>query len=262
MLPLATLRRLSAPLLTVAALFAVTGLRPAVAAASTHRTSGYVAAGHGFAPVPRKPKRKPAKVAAVVNAGVIQTTANLSNALTVKPDRTLQKYAAAGSAVITVNANVRYQKITGFGAAMTDSSAWLLQDELTPAARQSTMNALFSPAGIHLNSVRIPMGASDFTADGQAYTYDDMPAGQTDPTMANFSVAHDEAYIIPALQEMLAVNPGMVTLANPWTAPPWMKANQAYDNMKLAGVVNPDDYPALAQYREVHPGLPGAGHSD
>jgi glucosylceramidase len=241
-LSLATLRRAVVPL-AAAALIAFA----APAALAGTRPAGplrHAAAGHG----PALDKPKPAKTAAAINAGVVQTTADLSNALTVKSDRAFQKRAAPGSVVTTVNANVRYQHITGFGAAMTDSSAWLLQDELTPAARQATMTALFSPQGIHLNSVRIPMGASDFTVTGVPYTYDDMPAGQTDPTMANFSVAHDEAYIVPALQEMLAVNPGIVTLANPWTAPAWMKANQADDNMKLAGVVAPADYPALAQY--------------
>jgi glucosylceramidase len=96
--------------------------------------------------------------------------------------------------------------------------------------------------------VRIPIGASDFSATGVPYTYDDTAAGQTDPTLAQFSIAHDDAYVIPALQQMLAQNRHIVTYANPWTPPPWMKANDSYGNAGGAGVVAKQYYPALAQY--------------
>jgi glucosylceramidase len=181
-------------------------------------------------------------------AAVTQTTADLSDALTSKRPRVWVSTPAPGSQVIAVNGQVRYQTITGFGAAMTDSSAYLFQTQLTPSARTIAMQALFGQAGIHLNFVRIPMGASDFSAAGVPYTYDDLLAGQTDPTLAGFSIAHDQAWIIPALQEMLAENPKILTYANPWTPPPWMKANGLYGNVGSAGKVLPQFYPALAQY--------------
>jgi glucosylceramidase len=181
-------------------------------------------------------------------AQIIETTQDLSHALTTMPSQAFTATPAPGASVIKVDASIHYQTMMGFGAAMTDSSAWLLYDELTPQARAATMAALFSPQGIDLNYVRIPMAASDYTVSPNPYTYDDMPPGETDPTMANFSIAHDEPYVIPALRQMLAVNPGIFTLANPWTAPPWMKQNQAYNDELLAGVVNPQYYPALAQY--------------
>jgi glucosylceramidase len=187
----------------------------------------------------------PGSAAAVT---VVQTTTNLRDALTIEPPQTFTRTRAPGSSVIRVDARIRYQKITGFGAAMTDSSAWLLYDELAPEWRMPTVDALFGPDGLRLNFVRIPMGASDYTVSGSPYSYDDQPSGQTDPTLADFSIAHDEAYIIPALQELLAVNPAVWTLASPWSAPPWMKANDAYDNIGLAGAVLPQDYSALADY--------------
>jgi glucosylceramidase len=189
----------------------------------------------------------PAK-AAPPSATVTQTTADLSDALTSKRPREWLSTPAPGSQVIAVNGQIRYQTITGFGAAMTDSSADLLQDQLTPEAHTIAMQALFGRPGIHLNFVRIPMGASDFSATGVPYTYDDVPAGQTDPTLAGFSIAHDLAYVIPALQAMLAQNPKIITYANPWTPPPWMKTNGLYGNLGSAGKVLPQFYPALAQY--------------
>ena len=73
-------------------------------------------------------------------------------------------------------------------------------------------------------------GRSDFTRNGQPYTYDDLPAGQTDPGLAHFSITHDQAYIIPALRQALAVNPQTEFLASPWSPPAWMKGNDALGN--------------------------------
>ena len=189
---------------------------------------------------------------------VVQTTVSLRDALTVKAPQRFTARPARGSVVIRVNPNVRYQQIKGFGAAMTDSSAWLLYDELTPEWRAATMNLLFGPAGIDLNFLRIPIGASDYTVSPAPYSYDDLATGRTDPTMADFSIEHDEAYVIPAVREALAVNPGMFTLANPWSAPPWMKTNGTFDNVALAGSVQPQYYRrARAVLRQVHRGLSG-----
>ena len=89
------------------------------------------------------------------------------------------------------------------------------------------MNNLFDPSsGIGLSLLRTPMGATDFNASGN-YSYDDMPAGQTDPTLAGFSIEHDEAYIIPALKEALSLNPSMKIMANPWSPPGWMKTSDS-----------------------------------
>lgn len=109
--------------------------------------------------------------------------------------------------MIKVNDGIRYQQVTGVGAAVTDSSAWLIQDELNPTARTVLMQDLFSAIGIHLSFILVPMGASDFTQQGRPYTYDDVPAGQTDPQLEHFSIAHDQAYVIPVLRQMLAINP-------------------------------------------------------
>jgi glucosylceramidase len=49
------------------------------------------------------------------------------------------------------------------------------------------MRSLFDPrGGLGLSYLRQPMGASDFVA-GPHYTYDDVPAGQTDLRLKHFS---------------------------------------------------------------------------
>lgn len=150
--------------------------------------------------------------------------------------------------VLGVDARVRYQSIVGVGAAMTDSSAWLIYDELAPAARARLIAQLFTAAGIHLPFTLVPIAASDFTAGGVPYTYDDMPAGESDPSLADFSIAHDQAYVLPALREVLAADPGEQIFAVPWSAPAWMKANDALDNAGSRGTLLPADYGPWAQY--------------
>ncbi len=186
--------------------------------------------------------------ARVASAAVIQTTADLRDALTPMPPLPFTSSPAEAAALITVNDSVRYQTITGFGGAMTDTSAWLLYHELSPSERTAAMNALFGEGGINIDFVRIPMGASDFTVSGVPYSYDDLPAGRRDPTLARFSVAHDESYIIPALRAMLVTDPQIRTIANPWSPPPWMKANDAFDDLGYFGIVLPTYYPSLAEY--------------
>ncbi len=111
------------------------------------------------------------------------------------------------------------------------------------------MAQLFGRTGLHLGFLRVPMGASDFSAQGVPYTYDDMPAGQTDPTLANFSIAHDRAYILPALRAALAENPRTLLLASPWSAPGWMKDSGVLSNpADLIGTLQPSAYAPLAAY--------------
>ncbi len=126
---------------------------------------------------------------------------------------------------VAVDDTTRYQSMDGFGAALTESSAHLLM-QLKPAARTAALRSLFDPVtGAGLDLVRLPLGSSDFALS--RYTYDDLPAGQTDPTLSRFTLAHDDAEIVPVLQEALRVNPSLRVLGTPWSAPAWMKSNQS-----------------------------------
>jgi glucosylceramidase len=107
------------------------------------------------------------------------------------------------------------------------------------------MGALFGTGGLDLNVLRVPMGASDFTADAKPYSYDD---GSPDPSLSRFSIAHDRSYILPALRTALSLDPNLQVLATPWSVPGWMKANRALDNRHDRGTVRVADYQAYADY--------------
>src|SRR6202008_1019839 len=132
--------------------------------------------------------------------------------------------AKAAGNVIYVDETETYQPIEGFGAAFTDSAAYLLNEIATSGVRSSTMNDLFTRNGngIGLSFMRTPMAASDLARS--QYSYDDNN-GVADPTLANFSIAHDQADVIPIVLQAQRLNPHMELIANPWSPPAWMKTN-------------------------------------
>lgn len=150
-----------------------------------------------------------------------------------------------GGTNISVDENTRYQTFTGGGASFTDTAAYLMKSSgaLSQATRDATMKKLFSPTeGIGLSFVRNPMGGSDLARYG--YTYDDLPAGQTDPSLSKFSIAHDLEDVLPLTKQARQLNPALTTVASPWTAPAWMK-----DSGQLnGGWLKAEHYGAYADY--------------
>jgi glucosylceramidase len=136
-----------------------------------------------------------------------------------------------------------YQRIEGLGASITDSSAHLLAES---PDRDAIMRSLFDPRrGIGISYLRQPMGASDFVA-GPHYTYDDVPAGQTDFGLRHFSIAHDRAEILPLLRQARALNPNLKIMATPWSPPAWMKTNDSLIGGRFKD--DPRVYDAYARY--------------
>jgi len=170
------------------------------------------------------------------------STADQSNNLTQQANLSFAPDSGTNTYTITLNDTQTNQTIDGFGAAMCDSSAYVMYNELTTAQRAAAMTAMFDPNnGIGLSMCRLPMGASDMAVSN--YSYDDN-GGAADPTMAHFSIAHDMAYIIPCMQQMLAINPNVKIMATPWSPPGWMKDS---GTMK-GGNFLPQYYSAYAQY--------------
>ncbi len=126
---------------------------------------------------------------------------------------------------VDIDINRKYQSIVGFGAAMTDSSAWLLQDKLNGVQRSALLLEMFGPPpNLNLNMMRLTIGASDFSL--QQYTLDDLPFGQVDPTLQHFNVVANSLEVIPTVREVLSVNPQLRIIASSWSAPAWMKDSE------------------------------------
>jgi glucosylceramidase len=176
--------------------------------------------------------------------GVWLTTTDMKNLVTPQTPLTLASAGPdGGTATIDVDVTQTFQTMAGFGAAMTDSAAYVLTNDMSDAQRADLMTKLFDPvAGAGFGYVRLPIGASDFTSNG-SYTYDDVASG-TDTSLAHFSIDHDTGYIIPRLKDALAINPALKIMATPWSPPAWMKTNNSLNG----GSLQTQYYAAYAQY--------------
>ena len=122
-----------------------------------------------------------------------------------------------GIKTLTVSAEPLSRPFQGFGVAITGSSCYnlaLMEQE----ERTAFLKSIYGPEGLGLSIGRLTVGTSDYSAE--VYTYDD---AEGDIELKHFSVERDEAYIIPMIREILAVNPELKLFASPWSPPGWMK---------------------------------------
>jgi glucosylceramidase len=171
------------------------------------------------------------------------TTPDQTQLLRQQPGKLAFTKAAATGAVIEVDDSQRFQTMDGFGYCLTGGTAELLRAMSAPA-RAKLLRELFGTGAndIGVSYLRLSIGASDL--DATVFSYDDRPAGETDPTLAHFSLAPDEKDLIPVLKEILAINPSIKLLGSPWSPPTWMKTNDA----SKGGSLKPEFYGAYAQY--------------
>uniref|UniRef100_H3AB74 Glucosylceramidase n=1 Tax=Latimeria chalumnae TaxID=7897 RepID=H3AB74_LATCH len=135
----------------------------------------------------------------------------------------IQKNITDPGLKFTLNTAKRYQRIKGFGGTVTDAAADNILS-LTPATQQNLLRSYFSEEGIEYNVIRVPMASCDFSA--RVYTYDDSPG---DFDLKNFSLAMEDLELkIPVIQQALKLSKRPIHLfASPWTAPSWLKTNNA-----------------------------------
>lgn len=181
----------------------------------------------------------PATATAATAADVWVTTADASTLLEQQPSVSFGP-DTGDDTTIDVSDATTYQTMDGFGASFTDSSAWLVWNELDASQRDGLMTNLFDrDSGVGLSLVRQPMGASDFTANSADYTYDD-----TCCDLGDFSIDHDRAYLIPVLKQAQSRNPDLKIMGTPWTPPAWMKTN----NSLYGGRLSTERYADYADY--------------
>jgi glucosylceramidase len=146
----------------------------------------------------------------------------------------------SGSQPVTIDVDeaVRFQTMDGFGASLTDASAWLIWNRMSASQRSTLLDRLFSPArGIGLSVLRQPMGGSDFSL--VHYNYDN-----TCCDLGDFSIGYETAYIVPLLRQIKAVNPDLLIMGSPWSPPGWMKTSGSM----IGGSLLPQHYSIYASY--------------
>ncbi len=145
--------------------------------------------------------------------------------------------------VILIDTASTFQQIEGFGAALTGSSAYVVNRSLDASQRSALLDDLFDPVnGIGISYLRLTIGASDFSLSN--FTYNDLPAGETDFSLEQFSLALDLDDVVPVLTEILQVNPAIKLMGSPWSPPAWMKTTGSM----VGGKLKTECYDVYADY--------------
>ncbi len=179
---------------------------------------------------------------AAVSAWV--TTGDQTRLLSPEPGIAFGNAPVAGAQAVDVDAATRYQTLVGFGASLTDASAWLMQQKMNAAQREALLQELFGrgPGGAGFEFARLTIGASDFSRSH--YSLADPPAGQPDRALASFSIAPNRADVLPLIQRARAINPQLQVMASPWSAPGWMKTTGSL----IKGTLQPEMFDVFAAY--------------
>ena len=154
----------------------------------------------------------------------IYETSREGNKLTEKTDFEI----GDSISIIKINTNKKYQTITGFGGAFTESSAYLL-NQMSDSKRKEIIDAYFSENGSNYSLTRTHMNSCDFSLSNYSYS----PV-EGDINLDYFSVEEDMNDIIPMIKDAQKVSKnGFKIFASPWTAAPWMKDNNEWRGGKL-----------------------------
>lgn len=169
-----------------------------------------------------------------------------------KPDRSmlLKKQASIpfdnavnNSPFITIDSTQTYQEIDGFGYTLTGGSAYLI-NKLPVTQKTALLRELFGNEenSIRISYLRVSIGASDLSQS--VFSYNDLPPGQTDADLTQFSLSQDTVDLVPLLKEILAINPSIKIMGSPWSAPTWMKDNGS----SIGGRLQTQYYDVYARY--------------
>ena len=151
--------------------------------------------------------------------------------------------SASSSNIIEIDSAQTLQTVDGFGYTLTGGSAYLI-NRLPAAQKNSLLQELFgtNENSIRISYLRVSIGASDLSAE--VFSYNDLPAGQTDVTLSQFSLSKDTSDLVPLLKEILLINPAIKIMGSPWSAPVWMKDNGS----SIGGSLQTQYYTVYAQY--------------
>lgn len=143
---------------------------------------------------------------------------------------------------IEINPTETFQSIDGFGYTLTGGSIEVI-NQLSPAKRSELLQEIYGNGAqsIDVSYIRLSIGASDLNSS--VFSYNDMPSGQTDEDLSEFTLAKDQP-VIDMLKEVLAINPKIKILATPWSPPVWMKDNGS----SIGGSLKPEYYDVYAKY--------------
>lgn len=193
-------------------------------------------------PIPIPPATPQTTDSGVVS--VWQTNSTGSLQLVELPQKLALDTSTKADLTVAINEEIEYQSMEGFGASITGSSAFVIQEHLSENEQKILLQDLFNTeTGIGLSFIRLTIGASDFSLSD--FTYNDLPSGQSDIDQDGFDLSREDERLVPLLQKIIAINPAIKIMGSPWSAPAWMKETNA---LKNGGTLRTDYMDSYATY--------------
>lgn len=142
--------------------------------------------------------------------------------------------------VITIDPARGHQVIEGFGASLTESTAFVLA-HLSPARREEVLRSCFgTEEGNRYTFARTHINSCDFSLSN--WSCASVPE---DFSLEHFTMAPAERHVTPLLSDTFRLAPALRLIASPWSPPGWMKTNGEMNN---GGKLRPECAPAWARF--------------
>ncbi len=161
--------------------------------------------------------------------------------------------ATASTPVVKIDLSKPFQPYDGAGVALTDASVILMrQMKQDNADSYKTWISTIFHRLVGMNIVRIPIGATDFSAD--IYTLaDKQPTADPikDPIGAvasSFDFSKTAGLTLPIVQDIQSVRGPLKVMLSPWSPPAWMKVNGAKNLNGFNGGLKAGYNAAYAEY--------------
>jgi len=169
---------------------------------------------------------------------IFASSADSSQMLVPQPDIVFKQDSETENLLINIYPEFKYQKVLGFGAAFTESSA-VNFSLLSPDSQQKLIELYFGESGIGLNFCRTHINSPDYAVSEYTYVND----GDVD--LKTFSIDRERKDILPMIKAARKANPDLWLFASPWSPPAWMKDNKI---MIHGGHLLPEYYKTWANY--------------
>lgn len=136
-----------------------------------------------------------------------------------------QKDNGQENQVINLYPQMQYQKIEGFGGAITESAGYVFS-QMQEEQKQEMLRQYFGRDRMKYSMVRIPIDSCDFSLG-----HYEADSWKEDGEFHRFSFERVEKYIIPLLDAAEKVYGGKLDIMlSPWSPPAYMKTNGERNN--------------------------------
>lgn len=146
---------------------------------------------------------------------------------------------------VIVEPEKKDQPMLGFGGIWTDTDLYMVM-RMSPEKQEEVLRATFDREnGAGWSFMRLPFGSTDWETTVDYYTYDDVPYGEKDWELKNFSIQRDiDRGFFELAKRCKEINPELQFLGSVWGVPAWMKEN----NSIMFGRFNPECTEVYAKY--------------